>query len=298
MTRTLTLLSFLAVEVILLYYGTELTDEKYRYYTYFFLILFLGGVGIIRLESLKKFPSLFRKLIASELYSFSGAVLIFFTIINLGWFQDTLREDLLVFPLVFVPALTAIILSLKGEALVNKNQEIKVIFSGLSPKPYHEKLSEQEMMATGKWGAWDPIRELLDTYIHLDHLVIMGCAKVATKLAQFVSSRPSNPSVNILFENVDVNDFEDVFKKTRTVINTLKKKHKYSDDELLFNVTSSTKMITLALGFHAVKSSRHAVYHSQNTNKSVKDNQKEFELSLNKIRPVIKTWLEEDDYGI
>ena len=296
MKKILTLIGILIVEVGLLHYGDVITSGWIQYLTYAILIVVSVAALIIKVDSHKNIAPLFRRLLTNELYSPSGAVFILFTLINVGWFQDTLREDLSSFPLVFFPALLAFSLML-GKKKSTSRSDPRVLITGLAVSPEKHK-DEKEIDATKYWGKWEPIRALLTRYEDIDKIIVIGDnanEKSLDRLEELRKGLLKEKFQSTELVKVDVYDYKNIFDAVSTKIDNVKG-DRYLDEHILFNMTSGTAMITLAFGFHAVKAGRHSVYHDQDESTSTEQNQNEFELSLNEIKTELKTWLDEHDY--
>jgi len=191
----------------------------------------------------------------------------------------------------------------KDQNKTNSPEQIKVLITGAALSPYRDETiiltpdNKKELLESSDWERWNPIRELIKTYPSIEQVRIVGSKKnklTKDDLADMIDKGFPERTIEFLGRfDINVFSFKEVFLALEEIINSMP----YKDENLLFNVTSGTKIVSLAIAFHTVKGERRIVYHDQDFLVSIEENRNEFELNVKAIKPVLKNWLEEEDYS-
>ncbi len=148
-----------------------------------------------------------------------------------------------------------------------RNVVSKVLFIGVS---LNGKIESDE-----NWNTWDPIRKSLKTNPDLREVILLLSSKIVKENYDETKEENQrldglkkaihemNPSIEIGEIIADVSSLDDVFQALKYKIESLKTK--YHDEEMLFHITSSTALVSVAMALHAIKGERKIEYIRQFT---------------------------------
>lgn len=148
------------------------------------------------------------------------------------------------------------------------NINTKVLFIGVS-------LNSKGIESNDNWNTWDPIRKSLKTNPDLREVILLLSSDIIKGNYDETKEENQrldglkraihkiNPSIEIGEIIADVGSLDDVFQALKSKIESLKAK--YRDEEMLFHVTSSTALVSVAMALHAIKGERKMEYIRQFT---------------------------------
>lgn len=194
----------------------------------------------------------------------------------------------LAFSFLFLPFIFQLIFQ---PNIKRKDEERKVLITALSLLKFidEKKYAWEDARPYFKenvhtfWGTWDPVRQLLNKYKKLEVIYVLITKEVEAQLQELTQILGENPLEYYIKHNklkarveliklANFDDLEVIQKGIEYNIfdNKEFKSNNYQDKHLLFNLTTATSTVSVALAIKAIKGSRGAVVFTQDEGKKLK----------------------------
>jgi len=149
-----------------------------------------------------------------------------------------------------------------------------------------------DTLKTGGLGAywnWEPIIDIVKFYPNLNEIILIQSRKVVTQLngEKLLANSQIDAfedmlnfnQINVKYTPIEVNDmdlFDDTYNTLKFQLNKLFKNRRYSNEEIIFGISSGTSVLTACLLFLALPGKRGTVYKPQKPNSTPE----EFEVDI------------------
>jgi len=259
-----------------------------------------------------KFVRSFSLSLKGGISNISSIILFVYFLIHISWVTDNLqesfKEDLpisyillsfafMLFPFIINPFIRPDPISKE----VSRDTR-KVLITALSEndiiklKIFRDKKYELDdivdTLKTGGLGAywnWEPIIDIVKFYPNLNEIILIQSRKVVTQLngEKLLANSQIDAfedmlnfnQINVKYTPIEVNDmdlFDDTYNTLKFQLNKLFKNRRYSNEEIIFGISSGTSVLTACLLFLALPGKRGTVYKPQKPNSTPE----EFEVDI------------------